>query len=264
MSTVGLNFAAIAGVPVEARVLLVDDEESAHRELGRYLAGLSVVDAYNVTQARLAIDTASFDVVVLDLGLPEGVGHQFIPLFRERNVEVIVHTVCPSVSATEASLTLGARHILEKTLEVAILLPSVISWILATRNTSLFPRETMEVVRISRLYNLGQQEARMVAYLAAAFGLTPRELAVLAVAVGGRDQRNIASRLGISHETVRKHGAFLKNRILASSQLDMIASAIRDCVVPNRPEEPARPTPTPTQTCPLPVTGTFRPVPSGR
>lgn len=57
--------------------------------------------------------------------------------------------------------------------------------------------------------------------------LTPRELEVLADLAGGRDQRQIATRLGISPATVRTHIRNLLGKLGATSRLQAVAVALR-------------------------------------
>lgn len=70
--------------PVEVSILLVEDHEDTARVLRRVLehAGYSVVHAPTVMQAKLEAAAREFDIVVSDVGLPDGTG---LDLMRELN-----------------------------------------------------------------------------------------------------------------------------------------------------------------------------------
>ena len=62
--------------PQPAAILLVEDHEDTARVLRRILehAGYAVAHAESVARARELAGTASFDLVISDLGLPDGNG----------------------------------------------------------------------------------------------------------------------------------------------------------------------------------------------
>jgi CheY-like chemotaxis protein len=77
-----LNLADLAGI----RVLLVDDDGDALQMAKDALmfAGASVVTAANARQALAALDENTFDVAVLDIGMPEVDGYQLLHQIRHR------------------------------------------------------------------------------------------------------------------------------------------------------------------------------------
>ena len=77
-----LNLADLAGI----RVLLVDDDRDALQMAKDALtfAGASVVAASNARQALAALDESTFDVAVLDIGMPEVDGYQLLHQIRHR------------------------------------------------------------------------------------------------------------------------------------------------------------------------------------
>src|SRR5262245_12645887 len=109
----------------EYTVMVVDDEPSAHAVLEPHLRDqFRTISAYNATQALALAQSTRIDAIVLDIGLPEGVGYQFIPQLRANGAQVLVHTAYPSLAVAGHSYALGARHILEKSIEIAIILPA--------------------------------------------------------------------------------------------------------------------------------------------
>lgn len=74
-----------AGTPL--RLLLVEDDEATRQILGRLLtrAGHSVVTAGTVAEAQAEALTESFDLVLSDLGLPDGTGHELMSSLRQEH-----------------------------------------------------------------------------------------------------------------------------------------------------------------------------------
>lgn len=68
------------------RLLLVEDHESTLQVLSRLLtrAGHHVVTAGTLTGALAAASKGSFDVVISDLGLPDGTGNELMEILRAR------------------------------------------------------------------------------------------------------------------------------------------------------------------------------------
>jgi PAS domain S-box-containing protein len=69
------------------RLLVVEDHPDTSRALQRQLrdAGYDVVMASNVADARAATEANSFDVLVSDIGLPDGQGYDIMRRFRARH-----------------------------------------------------------------------------------------------------------------------------------------------------------------------------------
>jgi len=84
--------------------------------LGRYPDLELVAEAESLAKARMHATTTSFDVVVLDLGLPDGSGTDLIAELRSANPDTAVLVLSASlnpgslVKASEA----GADEILDK------------------------------------------------------------------------------------------------------------------------------------------------------
>ena len=68
------------------RLLLVEDHESTLEVLSRLLtrAGHRVVTAGTLTAALAAANEGSFDLVISDLGLPDGTGNELMEILRAR------------------------------------------------------------------------------------------------------------------------------------------------------------------------------------
>jgi CheY-like chemotaxis protein len=84
-------------VPDALRILLVEDHADTARQLSRLLtrSGHRVVTAHSIAEARACLvrEEGSFDVLLSDLGLPDGSGHE---LMREFRGTVPVHAIALS------------------------------------------------------------------------------------------------------------------------------------------------------------------------
>jgi len=101
-----------------ARVLLVDDDEDFVFGLGQLLRrhGLDLGVAASGSEAFAAIARASWDIVMLDLGLPDRPGLEVLGeiLARDPFCSVIVLTGRDEARTAVAALRLGAVHYLTK------------------------------------------------------------------------------------------------------------------------------------------------------
>ena len=76
----------VAAERLRLRLLLVEDHESTLQVVSRLLtrAGHQVVTAGTLSDALLAAKNSLFDVVISDLGLPDGTGHELMKILRAR------------------------------------------------------------------------------------------------------------------------------------------------------------------------------------
>ena len=72
------------GKRLEKRLLLVEDHVDTAHTISRHLrsAGFTVTMAHDVASATVAADGEPFDVLVCDLGLPDGDGYEFMRRMR--------------------------------------------------------------------------------------------------------------------------------------------------------------------------------------
>ena len=105
----------------DRRVLIVDDDASVRLALGGLVGmieGLSVVTASSWAEARSALDSGSFDCLILDLGLPDGEGlSQIEELAHQASFEslpILVYTGRELEAVEEARIRRLARSIVIK------------------------------------------------------------------------------------------------------------------------------------------------------
>ncbi|BCY11572.1 response regulator transcription factor [Actinoplanes sp. L3-i22] len=91
-------------VDAPPRVLVVEDD----RDVGSGLAGALALDGYEVRWARTSADAARLvgdrvpDLILLDLGLPDGDGLELCASIRERSAEVVVVVVTARTDEADA------------------------------------------------------------------------------------------------------------------------------------------------------------------
>lgn len=103
------------------RILFVEDHEALAEAIGSGLrrAGFAVDDAASLFEAREALGLASYDLVVLDIGLPDGSGIDLLAELRETGgAPVIVLTARGALGDRVEGLNSGADDYLVKPVEI--------------------------------------------------------------------------------------------------------------------------------------------------
>ena len=107
-------------VTQQIRVMLVEDHSDFRALMEVLLNGQSdiklLAQAGSLAEARAQAATLEFDVVVLDLGLPDGHGEDLIADFRRSNPDVGVLILSASLdpAGVEKATRLGADEIMDK------------------------------------------------------------------------------------------------------------------------------------------------------
>jgi len=101
-----------------SNILVVDDEEVIRRGYARTLASADcdVATAWNGKEALAALEHKSYDVVLLDLRMPEMDGMSVLRAIKEKwpDSEVVVITGYPSLETAKEAVRLGACDYLSK------------------------------------------------------------------------------------------------------------------------------------------------------
>jgi two-component system response regulator AtoC len=113
---------------VEAKVskrsiLLIDDENSFRTLIGRELerAGYEVEGAGGIEEGRRALARRGFDVVLLDVRMPDGSGLEMLPEIKEQwpTTEVVMLTAFGTVEEAIRAMKQGAYDFLTKPCKLA-------------------------------------------------------------------------------------------------------------------------------------------------
>jgi DNA-binding response OmpR family regulator len=102
-------------------ILSIDDDENLQTVVGQYLEddGYKVVAAHNVASALEKSNLQNFDVILIDLILPDGEGMNLIPQFRAKSQAAII-VVSGKSNTTEKiiCLEMGADDYMTKPFEM--------------------------------------------------------------------------------------------------------------------------------------------------
>lgn len=159
-----------------ARLLLVDDEPQIVRALrpGLTAAGYAL-DAVNTARAALAaLGTTPFDLIILDLGLPDMDGKHFIVEARKvTQAPIVVLSARHGEDEKVAALDLGATDYVSK--------PFGIGELMARIRAALRPRSPAAVAREELIRNelTVDFDARRIRVRGKELRLSPREAKLL-------------------------------------------------------------------------------------
>ncbi len=103
------------------RILLVEDDKTIVLGLEYSLSqeGYEVISCYNAAQAKAAIESAQFDLAILDLSLPDGSGYDICRLIKLRGGQPVVFlTACDDEVNVVMGLDMGADDYITKPFRV--------------------------------------------------------------------------------------------------------------------------------------------------
>jgi DNA-binding NarL/FixJ family response regulator len=214
------------------RILLLDDHASAREPLAFMLnqePDMTVVaEAGCMEDARNALKVLSgkIDVAVVDLGLPDGSGEEFIPELRDVNPDAsaLVLTYFSQQERLARAVAAGAAGILHKSASVSEIVAAVRR--LHAGEQLLTMPEIVEALHILDLERRRDREAQL-----SIEQLTERELEVLQALAEGLSDREIAGRLSIGPATVRTHVTNILGKLNATSRLQALVYAVRHDIV---------------------------------
>jgi len=98
----------------ELKILVVEDEPVMRERLVGmlYTAGASSVEeCSDIASARAAFEADAFEIVLLDLGLPDGNGHELMEEFKARreNQHIVLVTADDSIESIQKAISAGAN-----------------------------------------------------------------------------------------------------------------------------------------------------------
>ena len=170
-------------------------------------------EAASISEARILVAKANFDVAVLDLNLPDGSGHLLTDMIRSMNssVPIIILTMEENPSELERARLSGASaYVLKsspipefiKTIKLAIEQP-----LRFLNSTTIYPKRGRD------------------------FQLTPREREILDFLPSGMTAREVGSLLFLSEATVKSHLASLYRKLEVKNRSQAIDVAAREGIL---------------------------------
>jgi two-component system, NarL family, nitrate/nitrite response regulator NarL len=222
-----------AGIPaLQSRhsVLLADDDPIVRDVVRTRLSG--VTDFHVIGEAedgRVALEQMEKlhpDILLLDLLMPNLPGIEALQeLSSKHNLgHTIVFSSAAGPQQIVQALQFGARGILSKN-RIANLEPALRA-VIAGRYW-VEDREVSDITTLLRELSqqLGDSEPRRN------FGLTHREVEVIGLVTEGCSNREVASRLSITEDTVKRHLTNIFDKVGMSTRLELALFALKNKLV---------------------------------
>jgi two-component system nitrate/nitrite response regulator NarL len=205
------------------RILIVDDHPMFREGLGALLQAQPDFEVAGVAaDGEEAIERAAVlhpDVILLDLAMPGRTGLEVLgDLVMTGPCRVVLLTANITRRQIVDALRRGARGVILKDAATALLhkgIRAVVSgeyWI---------DRES-----VSDLVEVLREAAPERPPVEAKFGLTPRELQIVAAIVAGYTNREIAQRFSVSQDTVKHHVSSAFDKVGVSNRVELALFAI--------------------------------------
>jgi DNA-binding NarL/FixJ family response regulator len=206
------------------RIAIADDHQIFRDGLRRLLEsepGFEVVaEAVDgVGASRVARDIHP-DVMLLDVAMPRMGGVEALTTMQAEATRVILLTAAIEPSELLRAIQLGARGVVLKESATRLLIEGI--------------HQVMDdkyVIGAGVADDRDQAVRHVGAQRPAEFGLTSRELEIVAAIVSGESNRDIADRLAISLQTVKHHLTSIFDKTGVSSRLELALFAIRHGLV---------------------------------
>ncbi|MCC7008025.1 MAG: response regulator transcription factor [Acidobacteria bacterium] len=185
-----------------------------------------VGDAGDGRTALALVDGLSPDLLLLDVAMPHLTGMAVLEQLAERGsaVKTVLLTGAVTSGDIVRALQLGARGVVLKESPTALLFECIRRvmagqyWVGRDGVADL-----VQVLR-SLTSEIAEQQQRQ-------FGLTKRELTIVGAIVSGLSNKEIASRLSISEDTVKHHLSNIFNKAGVSSRLELALFAVHHKLV---------------------------------
>ena len=220
-------------------ILVVEDHNEARAAMVRIVTTAfrdsRVDDVPTIAKARASLQGTSYDLVVLDLGLPDGRGEDFIEevLSHQPNAYVVISTIHDESDRLLSALQNGARGYLLKEQDPEHLIEEFRG--LQRGKPPLAPAVTRRLLEFMRSDagnvdrhilpaafagpdGLGDDPADEPATKQAVETLTEREREILVLLSKGFNRPEIAGILGISKHTVATHVAKIYGKLDISTR----------------------------------------------
>lgn len=193
----------------ELRLLLVDDDQDLVRAWRRLFEreGWSCDASTSLASARRRLSAASYDVVLLDLGLPDGQGHELLPAILRQPVRPAVVVLSGSYEAEHALLLLG---------NCDAFIPKPVP-------AEVLHKVLIEVAALDRR----RQPRSPLAEFAASHDLSDTETTLLRIALEGGGVRESCERLGCKPNSVMTYWKRIFEKTACRSQREVLGALLR-------------------------------------
>lgn len=214
----------MADMPRDIRIAIVDDHPIFRDGLRRLLEsepGFTVAGegADGVDAVRLA-QTVRPDVLLLDVAMPRMGGLETLSALQSAPARVILLTAAVEPGELLQAIRLGARGVVLKEAATRQLIDGIHR---VMEGKYLLGSEVADDLA-GAIRQAAPQRPRQ-------FGLTARELEIVAAIVAGQSNRDIAAQLSISLQTVKHHLTSIFDKTGVSTRLELALFAIRQGLV---------------------------------
>jgi two-component system nitrate/nitrite response regulator NarL len=186
---------------------------------------MEIVRAYTAAEALEAVGSDRFDLVLMDIGLPDrsglSVGAQIVA--EHDDLKVLAVTALDDPDAAVRAIRSGFHGYITKDTDLTRFIAAIES---ALGGQVVMPR------RLTRKETGKEARGDYLAALIAS--LTTREREVLALLTEGKNGSRIAETLRISQNTVRTHVQSILTKLQVHSRLEAAAFAVQHGLVENR------------------------------
>ena len=215
------------------RTVTVEDDRRYRGSLEELLgstADFELTGSFGTAEAALEKSrSGAWDLVLMDLDLPGMDGIEATRRLKATHPEpiVVVLTVFEEPGTVLEAICAGADGYLAKRSPPDEILEELRS--VMAGGSPLSPGVARTVLRLLR--RLGDDSERPAPGGADRVGLTDREREVLGCLVDGLPYKQVADRLGISHNTVRSHVRSIYGKLQVQNVAQAVSRAIREGLV---------------------------------
>jgi two-component system, NarL family, nitrate/nitrite response regulator NarL len=206
------------------RIAIADDHQIFRDGLRRLLEsepGFEVVaEAVDGLDASRIVRDVHPDVMLLDVAMPRMGGVEALTTIQQTTTRVILLTAAIEASELLRAIQLGARGVVLKESATRLLIDGI--------------HRVMDdkyVIGAGVVNDRDEAVRQVGADRPRRYGLTSRELEIVAAVVSGDSNRDVADRLAISLQTVKHHLTSIFDKTGVSSRLELALFAIRHGLV---------------------------------
>ena len=206
--------------PETVRIAIVDDHPIFRDGLRRLLESerdFSVIaeGTDGMDAIRIARDERP-DVLLLDVAMPRLDGVNALSAAEMNETRVIVLTAGLDERQVSKAIELGARGIVLKESATRLLIDSI----RGVMEGKLMLGPDVAAILAQAVVRSGEREQRP-------YGLTAREVEIVAAIAEGKSNRDIATHLGISLQTVKHHLTSIFDKTGTASRLELALVALK-------------------------------------
>lgn len=163
------------------------------------------------------------DVLLLDVAMPTLDGLEALPDLAAASPGTRILLVTAGISQMDLAraLQIGARGVLMKDAATRQLVSAVRA--VASGSFWIGPDAVSDLVEVLKRLADAAGERR--------YGLTPRELEIIAAVVSGSSNRDIATRFSISEQTVKHHLTSIYDKLGVSTRLELALFALKQRIL---------------------------------